>query len=459
MEEQLPFEAELIARIGWLIWLRWLATIGTTLAILVGALLFPGVLPMVALLGVTAFIALYNLGFSLQLRTLRTEPSGAERLRHAAASAHAQIGLDLLALAALVHFTGGVENPLALFFVFHVIIASILLRPQISYLAASLAALLYAGTALLEYAGVLAHYHLPLVPAELYRDPLYLLAAAATLVLTLFLVAYLTTSISFRLRERDRELLESNLTCQVRSGELAELNEELRRLDAERTRFMVLVTHELRAPINTIYSALELARSGIASPEKTGEVLGRAQDRATDLLSLIGDLLDLSRVRGQTARPENVPPLQLAGVLDDVVEFMRVEAEEKDLTLQVDVAANLAPVRAPGDQMKLVWTNLLSNAVKYSQPGGVVDVALAQDEVHVIGQVRDTGIGIAVEDIPHVFDEFFRAGNARQVSPHGSGVGLATVRLILENWGGRIRVESEPGQGSAFTFILPRAQM
>jgi two-component system phosphate regulon sensor histidine kinase PhoR len=459
VEEQLPFEAELIARIGWLIWLRWLATIGTTLAILVGALLFPGVLPMVALLGVTAFIALYNLGFSLQLRTLRTEPSGAERLRHAAASAHAQIGLDLLALAALVHFTGGVENPLALFFVFHVIIASILLRPQISYLAASLAALLYAGTALLEYAGVLAHYHLPLVPAELYRDPLYLLAAAATLVLTLFLVAYLTTSISFRLRERDRELLESNLTCQVRSGELAELNEELRRLDAERTRFMVLVTHELRAPINTIYSALELARSGIASPEKTGEVLGRAQDRATDLLSLIGDLLDLSRVRGQTARPENVPPLQLAGVLDDVVEFMRVEAEEKDVAFQVDVAANLAPVRAPGDQMKLVWTNLLSNAVKYSQPGGVVDVALAQDEVHVIGQVRDTGIGIAVEDIPHVFDEFFRAGNARQVSPHGSGVGLATVRLILENWGGRIRVESEPGQGSAFTFILPRAQM
>jgi signal transduction histidine kinase len=459
VEEQLPFEAELIARIGWLIWLRWLATIGTTLAILVGALLFPGVLPMVALLGVTAFIALYNLGFSLQLRTLRTEPSGAERLRHAAASAHAQIGLDLLALAALVHFTGGVENPLALFFVFHVIIASILLRPQISYLAASLAALLYAGTALLEYAGVLAHYHLPLVPAELYRDPLYLLAAAATLVLTLFLVAYLTTSISFRLRERDRELLESNLTCQVRSGELAELNEELRRLDAERTRFMVLVTHELRAPINTIYSALELARSGIASPEKTGEVLGRAQDRATDLLSLIGDLLDLSRVRGQTARPENVPPLQLAGVLDDVVEFMRVEAEEKDVAFQVDVAANLAPVRAPGDQMKLVWTNLLSNAVKYSQPGGVVDVALAQDEVHVIGQVRDTGIGIAAEDIPHVFDEFFRAGNARQVSPHGSGVGLATVRLILENWGGRIRVESEPGQGSAFTFILPRAQM
>jgi signal transduction histidine kinase len=459
VEDQLPFEAELIARIGWLIRLRWLATIVSTLAILIGALFLSGILPTVALLGVIALIALYNLGFSLQLRTLKEEPSGTARLRHAAASAYAQIGLDLLALAALVHLTGGVESPLALFFVFHVIIASILLRSYISYLAASLAALLFVGISLLEYAGVLAHYHLILVPAELYRDRLYVLAATATLALTLFLVAYLATSISIRLRERDRELLESNLTCQVRSGELAELNEELRRLDAERTRFMVLVTHELRAPINTIYSALELARSGIAGPDKTDEVLARAQDRATDLLSLIGDLLDLSRIRGQTARPERVEPLQLEEVLDEVVEFMRVEAEEKGLTLQVDVSADLAPVRAPGDQMKLVWTNLLSNAVKYSQPAGVVTVTLAQDDAHVIGRVHDTGIGIAADDLAHVFDEFFRASNARQVSPHGSGVGLATCRLILENWGGQIWAESEPGQGSTFTFTLPRAHV
>jgi signal transduction histidine kinase len=457
VEDQLPFEAELIARIGWLIRLRWLATIGTMLGIVFGALLLPSVLPTVAVLGVVAFIALYNLGFSLQLRSLRAEPSGAERLRRAAASAYAQIGLDLLTLAALVHFTGGVESLLALFFVFHVIISSILLRTHISYLAASLATLLFAGISLLEYAGVLAHYHLPLVRAELFQDRLYVLTATAALALTLFLVAYLTTSISIRLRERDRELLESNLTCQVRSGELAELNEELRRLDAERTRFIVLVTHELRAPINTIYSALELARSGIAGPEKTAEVLGRAQDRATDLLNLISDLLDLSRVRGQTTRPEIVEPLRPDGVLDDVVAFMRVEAEDKGLTLQVDVAADLAPVRAPGDQMKLVWTNLLSNAIKYSQPGGVVDVSLEQDDVHVIGRVRDSGIGISTEDMPHVFDEFFRARNARQVSPHGSGVGLATVRLILENCGGRIWAESEPGRGTTFTFTLPRA--
>jgi signal transduction histidine kinase len=188
-------------------------------------------------------------------------------------------------------------------------------------------------------------------------------------------------------------------------------------------------------------------------------VLGRAQDRATDLLNLIGDLLDLSSVRGQTARPERMEPLQLGDVLDDVVEFMRVEAEEKEIAFQVGVEGSLAPVLAPADQMKLVWTNLLSNAIKYSRPGSVVGADLSQDDVHVIGRVWDSGIGIAAEDIPHVFDEFFRAGNARQVSPHGSGVGLATVRLILENWGGHISVESEPGRGSTFTFTLPRAQV
>ena len=91
--------------------------------------------------------------------------------------------------------------------------------------------------------------------------------------------------------------------------------------------------------------------------------------------------------------------------------------------------------------------------------GSSVEVRLAQDDAHVIGRVRDTGIGIAAQDIPHVFDEFFRASNARQVSPHGSGVGLATVRLILENWRGRIWAESEPGRASTFTFTLPRAQV
>ncbi len=457
MEEQHPFESELISRIGWLIRLRWLAIAGMAFAIGLAGLLLPEALPLLPLLGVVSTIALYNLLFSLYLRSLRVGRSGEGRLLHATRFAYAQILLDLLALAVSVHLSGGVESPVASFFVFHVIIASILLSPTVSYVMAGLASLLFATVVGLEYAGVLPHHHLPFFLPESYQVPLVLLVAILTMTLTLFLVTYLTTSITRQLRARGRELLESNLTCQLRSEELEDLNRALQRIDQERTRFILLVTHELRAPINTIYSALELALLGYASPDKTREVLERAQRRVTELLHLISDLLDLARAREQTDRQVQVDPIQLVDVLRDVVDFVGVEAEEKGLALHMDIADGLAPVRLLPDQAKLVWTNLLSNAIKYTPSGGSIRISLHQDTAQVIGAVQDTGIGIAPDDLPHVFDEFFRAGNARMASAHGTGVGLAIVRRILENGQGKIWVESEPSRGSTFTFVLPRA--
>ncbi len=457
VEDRLPFEAELVNRIGWLIRLRWIAVLGTVTAVGVTTLWFPDGIAVGWLLAVSAAIALYNLLFRFYLRTLQAGLSHVVRFQRANALAYSQIGLDLLALATLVHFSGGVENPMSFFYVFHVIIASILLRRNVSYLMASLAIALMATVATLEYCGVLAHYHLPYVSSELYREPTYLLVLFVALSAALFLSAYLTTSISARLRDRDRELLESNVVCQARSRDLAELNKQLQRLDEERTRFLVLVTHELRAPIATICSALELAQSGYATPEKTQEVLGRAQSRATELLGLIGDLLDLTRVRQHKSPEESGEPIQLADVLHEVAEFMRVEADERGIALELSIPSDLDPVHIQKDQAKLLWTNLLSNALKYSEPGGSVSVSLRQDAAQVTGEVRDTGIGISAEDQLHVFDEFFRAANARQISRHGTGVGLATVRHILEQWGGRIWVESELDRGSTFFFVLPRA--
>jgi signal transduction histidine kinase len=457
VEEHHPFESELIARIGWLIRLRWLAIFGMALFLGLATLWLPDVLPLTSLLLVIALIALYNLLFFLYLQSLRSGPSGAVRLKHATLFAYVQIALDLVALAAVLHFAGGVENPMAVFFVFHVIIASILLSRSVSFLMAGLASLLFVAVAGLEYAGVLPHYHFPIFDAELYQQPRYLVVSTATMTLTLFLVTYLSTSITVQLRARDRDLLQSNLTCQIRSAELEVLNEQLQQIDKERTRFIVMVTHELRAPINTVYSALELALSDYAPREKVDEILARAQRRVTELLDLIGDLLDLAKVRQQAGQQIQVAPIQLAGVLQDVVDFVRIETEEKNLTLELDVADGLASVRILPDQAKLLWTNLLSNAIKYTGFGGKIRVSLGQDETHVTGVVCDTGIGISQEDLPHVFDEFFRAENARSVSPHGTGVGMAVVRRVIENWGGKIWVESTLGVGTTFTFVLPRA--
>jgi len=460
MEDEMPFESELVTRIGWLIRLRWIAVAGTAAAVGAAWLWFPGGLQVRSLAAVTAIIAVYNILLSLNLRSVRLRQAGGDRPQQATVLAAAQIALDLAALAILVHFSGGVENPIVLFFIFHVIIACILLRRKVSSLMTVLAILLVCGLAALEYTGLLPHYHLPFVSVEMNSNPAHLLAYALVFTLTLAIVAYLVTSIATRLRERDEMLFESNASCRLRSQELASLNTELQRVDAERTRFVVLVTHELRAPIATIHSALDLVRGGYTTPAETEDMLGRAQKRASELLDLVRDLLDLSRVResAKAGKPERaIAPLQLASVLQEVVEFSEPEVARHNLVVEMEVAPDLAEARIPADQAKLVWTNLLSNAIKYNRPGGSIRVVLSQNATSILGSVSDTGIGIAREDVPHVFDEFFRAGNAKLANVHGSGVGMATVRQVIENWGGHIAVESELGKGTTFRFSLPRA--
>jgi signal transduction histidine kinase len=458
VEGEIPFETELIERIDWLIQLRWLAVAGTGIALLLGWLLYGSALSLLPLAGTTLVIALYNSQFYLYARTLRLGQAGIVRLRHATQLAYLQIILDLLALALLVHFSGGVENPLALFFVFHTIIASILLPRLVSFLMATLGGLLFAAVAGLEYAGLLRHYHLPILPGvELYRNVPYLLMVVGVMALTLWLVAYLTSSITARLRERDRALVQSHQAILAKSQELEVVNERLRRIDAERTRFITLVTHELRAPINTIYTCVELALAGYASPETVRDILGRVKRRTAELSELISDLLRLARAREEASRDEQLGLVQAADVLQSVVQLMKTEADSKDLFLSVDIDPDLPPVRANPDRLKLVWTNLLSNAIKYTEPGGIVAVTLKQTAEHLIGTVRDTGIGIPPEDQKRIFEEFYRAENARAVCAVGTGVGLSIVQRIIENWGGKIKVESEVGLGSKFTFVLPRA--
>jgi len=460
VEGEIPFETELIERIGWLIRLRWLAVAGTGIALSLGWLLYGQALALLPLAGTILAIALYNSQFYLYARTLQLSQAGLARLQQATRFACLQIVLDLLALSILLHFAGGIENPMALFFVFHIMIASILLSRRVSFLMATLGAVLFAAMAGFEYAGLLPHHPLPIVEGvALYRHGRYVLTVVGVMALTLWLVAYLTSSISVRLRQRDRELVESHRAILARSRELQAANERLRKIDAERTRFMTLVTHELRAPINTVHTCAELALTGYASPETVRDMLERIKRRTSELSELISDLLRLARAREEASRDEKVGVIQPADVLQSVVQLMKTEADSKDLFLSVDIDPDLPPVRANPDRLKLVWTNLLSNAIKYTEPGGIVAVALKRTDREVVGMVRDTGIGIPPEDLPRIFEEFYRAENARALCPVGTGVGLAIVQRIVENWGGKIWAESEPGLGSKFTFVLPRADL
>jgi len=456
--EQHPLQVELVERIDWLIRLRWVAVAGTLIGVLVASQVEPQ-LPVGPLITVTAIIAVYNLIFAIYAHRLNLRRGTGIRRRQSPIFAQIQIGLDLVALIALLHFAGGVENPFAVFLVFHIINASILLSRRASFLVALAAATLYVAMILTEYGGLLPHYNLPRLAAPTrYRDLSYLAARTLAITVTLLLAEAMASSIVARLRARTEDLLRISQSHEAKSRELEEANQKLRQLDIARTRFITTVTHELRAPVGAIISALELTLGGYLTPEKQQEMIRRAQARAQELLDLIRDLLELSKARqiGETGYEQ---PVQLAAVLENVVELMRVEAENKDLLLSVDVAPVVSPVLADAGQMKSVWTNLISNAIKYTEPGGIIVVSLKEEGDWVVGTVRDTGIGIAAEDLPRVFDEFFRAEQAKALVQRGTGVGLAIVKRIIESYGGTVHAESELGKGSRFSFRLPKAHV
>jgi two-component system, sensor histidine kinase and response regulator len=225
-------------------------------------------------------------------------------------------------------------------------------------------------------------------------------------------------------------------------------------LDKVKSAFMRKVAHELRAPVAAISSLLTAVLEGYASPAKTKEIQQRAADRANELLGLIEDLLNLARLKDVkfAVRQDKV---FVDDVLTDVLGLHRPEAEAKAIRLAVD-ARSVRPILADPAHIKQLWTNLISNAIKYTPSGGQVAVRLYAEGGWLVGQVQDTGIGIAKEDQPRLFEEFFRTDQAKAFARHGTGLGLAIAKQIVEQYGGHITVESELGKGTKVTFRLPQ---
>jgi two-component system sensor histidine kinase/response regulator len=235
--------------------------------------------------------------------------------------------------------------------------------------------------------------------------------------------------------------------------ELARANVELEKLDAMKSRFMLTVAHELRAPVAAIQGYLGLILDGYAGDDEE-EIIGSAHARCGELLEMIHDLLVLAHMKERVTGVKK-KTVSVAKVLDEVAGLMRAEAQRKGLTLKVQVAKQ-PEMLADEEHLKQLWTNLLSNGIRYTPRGGSVVVSLDEEDGRIVGVVSDTGIGIAVDDIPRIFEEFYRTPQAKQIEEHGTGLGLPIVKEIIETYGGSIEVESKLDEGTTFTFTLPR---
>lgn len=238
---------------------------------------------------------------------------------------------------------------------------------------------------------------------------------------------------------------------------LAREKTQLERLDRMKSTFTLTVAHELRAPVAAIQSYLRLILDGYIPPEKQRHYLERAERRAEAQLELINDLLDLARLQDPDLKLE-CEPVAVEDVLDEVLDAMAAQASEKQIDVTRDVQSPLPHPRVTPRHAKQLWNNLVSNALKYTPDGGTVRVSLHEQDGYLVGAVEDTGIGIPADEIPLVFEEFYRAKAAKAQTQMGTGLGLAIVKRILEAYGGSIEVESVPDQGSTFRFRLPLAR-
>jgi signal transduction histidine kinase len=269
---------------------------------------------------------------------------------------------------------------------------------------------------------------------------------------------------SEHMKDLNEQLRTANAECKSQRDELTQLNarlatanDKLLELDDARSRFTLLVTHELRAPVAAIQSYLKLILEGYVPEVKVRETLEKAERRALEQLALIADLLELGRIQAADARG-HVSPVHLDQALVEQLDFMSARAQERNIQIKTEVGEDLPTVLLNPEQIKSLWNNLISNAIKYNRDDGRVSIRLVQVGERLECEVSDTGIGIPPEAMKHLFSEFFRAENAKAVSRMGTGLGLSIVKETIERAGGQISVESIVDQGTTFRFWLPVIQ-
>jgi heavy metal sensor kinase len=241
-------------------------------------------------------------------------------------------------------------------------------------------------------------------------------------------------------------------------GQLAEvLNSTFERLEdsfAQQKRFTADASHELRTPLSVLIAETQTVLSRERPVEEYREVLAGNLDTARQMKRLAEALLELARLDAGEQR-EPGPPLEIGTLVDEVVGRLRSLAKTRNVSITRE--GESAMTSGSPDRLALVISNLLENAIHHGCEGGSVIVAIRQDENAVVLEVSDNGPGIPPDDLPHIFERFYRADKSRTGSQGRYGLGLAICHGLVEAEGGSITVKSELGQGTCFTVRLPAA--
>lgn len=264
----------------------------------------------------------------------------------------------------------------------------------------------------------------------------------------------LNTGLEQKIRERTAELERINRS-------LERMNEDLGRMETSRRHLLSNISHDLGTPMTLIQGYAEALIDGVVTqPEQQQKYLKLILGRITGLNRLISDLFQLSKLEARQMN-FNIHPMST----DELIQYFdeRYELEMADAGLRFETAAYsfrsaVDPrglVKVDLDRIDQVLTNIIYNAVKHTPPGGMIQLQFIVDKQTLVVQVQDNGSGIAPEDLPYVFDRFYKKDKSRNTAGGGSGLGLAIAKEIIDYHGGRIWAESRAGQGACIAFMLP----
>jgi len=426
----------MLRRDKWLIRLRWYAILG----------LFSGVilLKFIELGPPSSLNAMALVGFILvSLNLMYLTYASAKKqfgMSNLVILLNLQMVMDLFLLTVLIYLTGSAESPLSFFYVFHIILASIIFPGGFSYLYSLLVVILYSGLLLLEQSSFVEHLCF-FNELHLMNDSRVVVGIWFVFVVTMMVSAYLAQNVTERHRRVRDKLEAANLKLQ-------EINET-------KTTFFRYASHEMKAPIATIQSTLMVIEDilGTKADPRVINMLNRAIGRTSETIGMLKDLADLTY--GNFQEQQHFESLSLRKLLVGLVSDAKPNSDRKGQTLTF--ASPDASFDYFGDVNALgkIFNNLISNAIRYTQESGNIQVTLEKVDLNYVVKVSDDGQGIPASERVNIFKEFYRTPTARKLISEGTGLGLAIVMRMVELHGGDIQVDSQEGRGSTFTVQLP----
>ncbi len=440
MIDELPAftAASLLRRNLWLIRLRWYAVLGLFAGILGTIFLLPGYHDARTLGAVLLVLILSNIVYLYITRVSRHFTK--ERLVTLLTN---QMTADLFLLSFLIYLTGGIESPLSFFYVFHIIIASIIFPGTRPYIYAGMAVLLYTTLLALELWLIIPH--ICFYPSIHVAGNIQIIVATWLIFLTtIFASAYLAKSVTDRHR-KVRDQLEN-------------INRRLQEVNHSKVNFFRISSHEMKSPISTMISTLMVIRDvlGEEVDDRVLDMVDRSLRKGEETIKMLKDLSDLTY--GSMQERQEFEQVNLCQIINDIVEDEKANAERKHISLTIRSSEKACQFTGDPQALRKIFLNLISNAVRYSNEDGEIDIEILDNESEVIISVKDNGMGIPLEEQKNIFQEFYRTPDARRSISDGTGLGLPIVQRLVELHQGRIELQSKVDEGSEFTVILPREE-